>query len=223
MIIAYGVDLQNDFMDEDGALYVPGAIYIKSNIEILTTIAQKLKVQRVFSVDRHSEGDAELIANGGPFPPHCMTWEEGSLTEFEYHTDLTKMGIHIIPEIDLCYYDVYESTRSVSKGPQDTEIDLLFEKQTFDIFTNENIKRIFEEMGVTIAFVYGVATDYCVKDAVLGMLNMGIKVCLVTDAIECVDADGSIKAMNEMVIAGAELMDTLRALKLMAGCYTCIE
>ena len=34
--IFYDVDTQNDFMKEDGALYVPGAESIKENLEKLT-------------------------------------------------------------------------------------------------------------------------------------------------------------------------------------------
>ncbi|ODS34751.1 MAG: nicotinamidase/pyrazinamidase [Candidatus Scalindua rubra] len=52
------------------------------------------------------------------------------------------------------------------------------------------------------------ATDYCVKAAVLGLLRRGYKVSLVTDAIKAVNKEGETEALNEMKDAGAVFTTT---------------
>ena len=44
MRIFYEVDIQNDFMNKNGALYVPGAELIKPNIKILTNYAREKNI-----------------------------------------------------------------------------------------------------------------------------------------------------------------------------------
>ena len=52
------------------------------------------------------------------------------------------------------------------------------------------------------------ATDYCVKLAVLGLLRRGYKVTLVTDAVKAVTQEGEEKSLNEMKDAGAVFITT---------------
>jgi nicotinamidase/pyrazinamidase len=56
--------------------------------------------------------------------------------------------------------------------------------------------------------VYGVAADYCVKAAVLGLRSRGCRVEVVEDAIAPVDPKTGDLALAEMRAAGAELVDT---------------
>jgi nicotinamidase/pyrazinamidase len=73
MRIFYDVDTQKDFMNEDGALYVPGAEGIKPNLRALTAYARRKGVRIVGSVDAHTENDPEFEI----FPPHCIKGTEG--------------------------------------------------------------------------------------------------------------------------------------------------
>ena len=52
------------------------------------------------------------------------------------------------------------------------------------------------------------ATDYCVKLAVLGLLRRGYKVTLVTDAIKATTQKGETKALKAMKDAGAVFITT---------------
>ena len=56
--------------------------------------------------------------------------------------------------------------------------------------------------------VFGVATDYCVKEAVLGLLKRGYKVTLLTDAIKATTQEGGKDALKEMEDAGTFFANT---------------
>ncbi len=174
--IFFDVDTQKDFMNKDGALYVPNAESIKPNLKKLTQFAVNNKIGIICSMDVHigteeyKDVETELKRNGGPFPDHCMEGTEGCTSIDE--TD----------SIALC-------------------ITTYIDKQTYDVFSNPETKE--ELKGVEEAVVYGVATDYCVKAAVLGMLKMGIKVTVVEDAIMGVAEDTTKKALKEMKDKGA--------------------
>ena len=72
-VVFVDVDTQRDFMNEDGALYVPGAEDIKENLGKLTSFAQKKGIPILATVDSHSEDDAEFKE----FPKHCVKGTDG--------------------------------------------------------------------------------------------------------------------------------------------------
>ena len=76
--IFWNVDTQNDFMNADGALYVPDAEFIKKNLEMLTQYARKERIRTVYSADAHLPSNRELKINGGPFQDHCMKGTKGA-------------------------------------------------------------------------------------------------------------------------------------------------
>lgn len=199
-IVFYDVDTQNDFMRESGSLYVPNAERIISNLEKLTNYArQHENAIMAGSVDKHSEKDAELKRNGGPFPDHCM---EGTIGQ--------KKIIETLP-----ISPAYITNKRMSFDKLERLIgdkrEIFLEKQHYDVFTNPNAEKILENTGVAV--VYGVATDYCVKAAVLGMRELDINVFVVEDAIAGVTEEGCKKAIEEMKKAGAGFFRTEDVLK----------
>ena len=58
------------------------------------------------------------------------------------------------------------------------------------------------------AVVYGVATDYCIKAAVVGLQKRGVQCYVVEDAISGVAPDTTKSALEEMVRAGARFVKT---------------
>jgi len=181
MKIFYDVDTQNDFMNRDGALYVPGAEEIKPNLKRLTEHALDNKISLAGSMDLHfgileyKEKEGELQKWGGPFPNHCM--------------DRTR-GAEKIPE-----------TSVNGKG-------FFFTKQSYDIFTNRAFEMYLSLYEVQEAVVYGVATDYCIKAAVVGLQKRGVQCYVVEDAISGVAPDTTKSALEEMVRAGARFVKT---------------
>jgi len=87
-----------------------------------------------------------------------------------------------------------------------------FEKQHYDVFTNPEAERVLKQQKVNEAVVYGVATDICVRAAVLGMQARTIQCYVVGDAIRGVFPDKTQQALEEMVNAGAKLVTTKEVL-----------
>ena len=100
-----------------------------------------------------------------------------------------------------------------------SNLPVLVEKQAYSCFQNPNMDAIvkiltersnennFGDNNITTVVVYGVATEYCVKEAVLGLLSRGIKVLLVRDAIGAINESAGISAIKEMMDAGAGLVE----------------
>lgn len=60
---------------------------------------------------------------------------------------------------------------------------ILFPKNEIDPFSNPAFIPLLDSLGIEECTVYGVITEYCVKQAALGLLATGRKVRLLTDAI----------------------------------------
>lgn len=84
-----------------------------------------------------------------------------------------------------------------------------FDKSTYNIFDkklgNSNFEKWLVDNKIKTAYVYGVATDYCVKEAVIGLCKMGITTYVFENAIAGVTAETTEIAKKEMRKAGALL------------------
>jgi nicotinamidase/pyrazinamidase len=253
MRIFYDVDTQNDFMNNNGALYVPGTEEIKPNLSKLTKYAIANHVPVLGSVDRHfgteeyRERERELKRWGGPFPDHCMANTEGELkipettlfTQFYSPKDVcypdrmngdwvgdeafyvshlkesmpVELQLKWAPRVVLARKTLLYPERRV---PKSIIIPILFEKQSYDVFSNPAADYVMREFGRSHKFgggpaeavVYGVATDYCVKAAVLGMQRRGIQCYVVKDAIKGITPESEREALEEMIKAEAKLVTT---------------
>lgn len=201
-LVFWNVDTQHDFVDRDGALYVPGAEEIKPLLRALTEHARRRGVRVLGSVDAHSEKDPEMQASGGPFPVHCVAGTPGQ---------------GIIPEtapadplfVQNRAYDEEELGRVLAH-----EGEILFEKQHYDVFTNPNALPVVQRLGIRRAVVYGVATDYCDRAAAIGLRRAGVVVYLVEDAIRPVTEEGGRAALAEMLAAGVRMVSTAQVFEL---------
>lgn len=88
-----------------------------------------------------------------------------------------------------------------------------FEKQHYDVFTNPEFAKFLLENNVRESVVYGVATDICVRAAVLGMQDKNMQCYVVEDAIKGVFADKTKQALEEMTKAGAKFVTTKNVLE----------
>ena len=227
MLIFYDVDTQNDFMDAEGALYIPDAELIKPNLEKLTSYATKNIIPIIGSADKHfgteeyKERETELKRNGGPFPDHCMdgTWGEKRIEE----TWLHYYDCQGHPKVDYGTYVPHRLDNKVDRPKLGYKLayvcniifpshvgyrsrGLYFEKQSYDVFSNPSFEVFLAMADVKEAVVYGVATDYCVKASCLDALKNGFSVNLLMDAIKGVNinSDDSKVAIKEMENAGAK-------------------
>jgi nicotinamidase/pyrazinamidase len=157
------VDTQCDFMDENGALYVPGAMEIRETLAKLTKLAKSdNKITLMKTMDRHDGSEPELKSNGGPFPPHCMAGTEGQAGIIE--TSANKANAFI----KQCY-DVFD-----------------------DKLGNNYIAEWLEDEKFDEAWVYGVVGNICVEATVMGLLSFGIRVYVFENAVTWMDLEEGI-------------------------------
>jgi nicotinamidase/pyrazinamidase len=94
------IDVQNDFIFKEGALYVPKAENGLRHWPALIELGDKWDIPVFFTADNHYEEDLELLNNGGQFPSHCM---KGTLGQ---RVILNTDGHHVFNK--RCY-DVFDS------------------------------------------------------------------------------------------------------------------
>ena len=195
-IVFWEVDAQEDFMLPGGKLYVPGAEKIIPNIQRLVKAAVDAHALLVSSGDAHPEGDPEF----GTFPPHCLRGTQGA---------------RIVPEGmagDFCTIpndSDFQFPENILNYPQ-----LLFEKQTLNVFDNPHAGAFVDKLDPRAEFVvFGVVTEYCVLCAVRGLLERGRQVLVVKDAIQSLapPREGQ-RALDEMRGLGAGFITTDEAI-----------
>ncbi len=183
------IDTQFDFMDPGGSLYVPDAEKIISNIKKLFDYAKEHKIKILSSVDAHKINDPEFKI----FPPHCVKDTPGN-QKIEASTCKNRIVIENKKQ---------EAIETILDYEQ-----IIIEGQTFDVFDSINTDEIIRKLDVSDYVVFGVATDYCIKAAVLGLIRRGYKASLVTDAIKAITKEGEKEALKEMRDAGVVFVST---------------
>lgn len=192
-ILFIDIDTQNDFMFKEGNLYVPDAENIIENLKKLTEFAYRNNIPIFSSVDSHTQDDPEFKQ----FPPHCIKGTEGQkkINETKIKEALFIPSDRTV-EIDFTKYRQF-----------------IFEKDKLSVFSNPNFEKAIEEIGKEIFVVYGVATEYCVKECVEGLLERNKKVYIVVDAIKGVDEKKGKKFLKYASSKDTSLIKTSVLLK----------
>ncbi|MGC8758402.1 MAG: cysteine hydrolase family protein [Bryobacteraceae bacterium] len=85
---------------------------------------------------------------------------------------------------------------------------IVLNKQSVNCFTIPELPALLEQLRVEHAVVYGVVTEICVKHAVFGLLERGIRVTLVEDAVRALDEQQAGAMIAEMKARGGSLART---------------
>jgi len=202
--IFWNVDTQYDFMKPDGKLSIPGAMGIEGNLERLTNIAHQKKIQIVNTADWHNEYSTELSDTPDfktTFPRHCMQW--------------TKGACWIPATMPLRPFAVYWGAENFDeKRLAEHNGDIVIYKDQFDVFTgSRHTEKILEIIKPQRAIVYGVATNVCVDFAVRGLLQRGVEVYVLTDAIKELPGLPLEKVLDAWKNEGAVLIKTAEVTK----------
>jgi nicotinamidase/pyrazinamidase len=182
------VDTQRDFMLPGGALYVPGAERMIPKLRRLFDFAKKNEISILSSMDAHTPNDPEFRQ----FPPHCVKGTEG-----QRKIDETLLQHPLI----LSTVPVDRNLRDAVRKHQ----QIIVEKQALDLLSNQMVPRLLRVLPQH-AIVFGVATEYCVKLACLGIRGAGVPVALVTDAARGLTPETEKEALEEMRGAGVEFI-----------------
>lgn len=187
------IDTQVDFVEPHGSLYVPGAETLKPAFARLLAAAHEWGSPVIASADAHEPGDPEFEV----FPPHCVAGTPGQ----ERVAETAPQSARVV------------DVGGTERGTGDT---VVLEKVKFDLFTNPAADRVLEETETHTAVVFGVALDYCVRAAALGLRRRGFETIVVEDATAPVTTEGGAKAEAELREAGIRFATTDEVLRSLA-------
>jgi nicotinamidase/pyrazinamidase len=182
------VDVQNDFADPAGSLYVREgeAVVPVANDEVAA--AGEAGAPVVYTQDWHPESTPHFEKDGGLWPVHCVRDSWGAM----FHPDLRVSG------------DV------VRKGTKGEDGYSAFSSR--DPLSGDTaptvLHRMLDERGVQRIVICGLATDFCVVETVTDARELGYPVAVLRDGIRAVDRTpgaGDL-ALQRMRDGGAELI-----------------
>lgn len=181
------VDVQNDFADPSGSLYVRGGEQIVPLINTESARARAAGARVFYTQDWHPEVTPHFQKDGGVWPAHCVRNSWGA----ELHPDLLVDG----PVV-----------RKGSNGEDGYSAFSMRDPISGKTVPTE-LAGLLAEASVTRLVVCGLATDYCVQASVLEARGHGYPTTVLEDAIRAVDiqaGDGD-RAVEAMLAAGARL------------------
>lgn len=191
-LVGWVVDVQRDFMEPEGRLYVkdlgdasdPGAILaLPALVEAVDWMREHVRVL-VFTGDWHGLEDPEIDAVApdparGTYPPHCMGRSPDPVERAG--ADLLPAVAPVDPLI-LGVSASLEEAREVARAAVRDHRPVFIRKTRFDVFTGNPATDAFlealeGELGAPLEIVVaGVARDVCVTRAVDGFLARGLTV-----------------------------------------------
>jgi nicotinamidase/pyrazinamidase len=182
------VDVQNDFADPAGSLYVRGGEDVVSRINDEIQLALTDGAFVVYTQDWHPPSTPHFAKDGGVWPVHCVAETWGA----ELHPGLVVAG---------------PSVRKGSNGEDGYSGFTMRDPVSGDDRPTE-LAALLGDREVTRVVIGGLATDYCVLGTVLDARRLGFQTLVLTEAVAAVelipgDGEGALAQMTE---AGAQLI-----------------
>jgi nicotinamidase/pyrazinamidase len=183
------VDMQNDFADPAGSLYVRGGESVVPfvNAEIETARAAGTPV--FYTQDWHPPSTPHFARDGGVWPVHCVADSWGA----RLHPGLVVSG----PVVRKGTggedgYSGFSMRHPQSGETSDTELD-----------------ELLRDAGVERVVIVGLATDYCVAATALDARERGYPATVLAEGVRAVDleeGDGA-RAIERMRASGVEVIE----------------
>ena len=183
------VDMQNDFADPAGGLYVRGGeeLLPLANREIRRATEAGAVV--VYTQDWHPPDTPHFAKDGGVWPVHCVA---GS------------WGAELVPGLDLAGPVIRKGV-----GGEDGYSGFTVRDPVTGDEEPTGLADLLRERAVERVVIAGLATDYCVKETGLDAVKEGFAAVVLADGIRAVDlqpGDGQ-RALEELARAGAEIVE----------------
>ncbi len=181
------VDVQNDFADPRGSLYVQGGEGIVGTINDEIEAARAAGALVAYTQDWHPESTPHFAKDGGTWPVHCVhdTWGA------ELHPDLVVSG---------------ERVRK-GTGGEDGYSGFTMADPVTGAKTPTGLRDLLASRGIDRVVVGGLATDYCVKATAIDAADLGFATTVLRGAVRPVElepGDGE-RAIDAMAAAGVAL------------------
>ena len=185
------VDLQVDFGDPSGSLFVAGAPAALPHVLRLVERARSHGELVVWSQDWHPESTPHFAPQGGTWPVHCIAGSPGA---------------ELLPEAVLAQRPGDAVIRKGVAGEDGYSAFSVRNPITGEVRSTE-LSALLRSAGVTLVTVCGLATDWCVKATALDALTAGFTVevaVAATAGVELRDGD-TATALREIESAGGVL------------------
>ena len=184
-LVFVDIDTQRDFLEPDGTLFVPGSTAIVPNLARLTRFARAWNHCPGHGLRRAPPGRSGT--RDVPAALHDRHAGSGA-----YRRDVTRDS-HVLDD------------RAVL--PDRIPAHVTIHKREFDFFSHPLADELITRLGANrpLFVVYGVATDYCVRAAVAGLLERGCRVAIVADAIRAIDLLAEQEVLTDFARRGVLL------------------
>ena len=182
------VDVQNDFADPVGGLYVTGAELIVPVVNAEVAAARAAGAQVVYTTDWHPAATPHFVTGGGPWPAHCVKGTWGA----ELHPDLVVDG---------------DIVRKGTGGEDGYSGFGVRDPLTGDERTT-GLAALLRARGVSAIVVVGLAGDVCVQATALDAVRLGFATRVVraaTASVNLTEGDED-RAFAAMAAAGVEVV-----------------
>jgi len=181
------VDVQNDFADPSGSLYVRGgeAVVPVANREIERAKAAGALV--VYTQDWHPPSTPHFQKDGGIWPVHCVQNTWGA----QFHP-----GLRIEGEI------VQKGT-----GGEDGYSGFSVRDPRTGAVGATKLESLLRERGIERVVILGLATDYCVKETALDAARLGFDTTVLREGVRAVNLQpgDEERAFEAMRAAGVRI------------------
>jgi nicotinamidase/pyrazinamidase len=180
------VDMQHDFADPAGSLYVSGGEQIVSGIteQIRGTLAAGGLV--AYTQDWHPAHTPHFAADGGIWPVHCV---------------IGSPGAEFVPGLPVDGPVVRKGS-----GPEDGYSGFSVVNLNTGVTTGTELSTILDENGIMAITVVGLAGDWCVKATAIDGVALGYRTTVpqsLTRFVELApgDTEAAVEAMKTAGVA----------------------
>ena len=162
-------DVQNDFADPKGSLYVRGGEEVPAIVNHEIDRALAAGAAALYTQDWHPESTPHFAKDGGVWPVHCVASTWGA----EFHPDLIVVGGVI---------------RKGTGGEDGYSGFSMRDPETGET-SRTDLESALRDQGVARVVIVGIATDYCVRETALDALRLGFRTVVLHEAVRAVDLE----------------------------------
>lgn len=184
------VDVQNDFADPAGGLYVTGGDAVVPLVNEQVTAARAAGARVFYTQDWHPATTPHFAKDGGAWPVHCVadTW-----------------GAELHPQLE-----VLDGAPIVRKGVDggDGYSGFSVRDPVSGARSATQLGGLLEQAAIERVVVTGLAGDVCVKETALDAVRLGFATTVpmaTTRMVELEDGDGQ-RAIESLRAAGVEVV-----------------
>jgi len=175
------VDVQNDFADPNGSLYVPGGEQVVPVANREIERARSAGALVVYTQDWHPPSTPHFQKDGGIWPVHCVQESWGA----QFHPDLRVDGLVV----------------RKGTGGEDGYSGFSVRDPRSGATSQTELERLLRERGIEKVVILGLATDYCVKETAIDAARLGFQTTVLREGIRAVnlqpgDEERALEAMR---------------------------